>query len=558
MLIYQLLPRIFGNDKLPTLPHGDISQNGCGKMNDITKTFLRKLKELGTTHVWYTGLLEHATTTDYSAYGIRKDHAAVVKGKAGSPYAVKDYYDIDPDLASSPEKRLKEFGALVERTHAVGLRMVMDFVPNHVARQYCSDAKPSGVKDFGADDNPLQAFSPQNNFYYIPGEPLRGQFNMTATEQAPYREFPAKATGNDCFTPCPTQHDWYETVKLNYGIDYGGGHQERFTPIPDTWHKMLHILLHWCAMGVDGFRCDMAEMVPCAFWNWAIAQVRDQFPDVIFIGEVYQPSRYREYLHHGRFDYLYDKVGLYDTLRAVMREERPASDLSECWKQVGDIQGHMLNFLENHDEQRIASDFFAGKMEKGRPALIVASCMNVNPFMLYFGQELGERGMNAEGYSGLDGRTSIFDYCALPLISEWRNGGKYTLEKLSAPNRELYTYYKKVLRLSQTERTLTEGRFFDLMYVNPLSPIFDAQHLYAFIRQAGNEAIFVIANFSDQDQEAQLTIPGHALQFLGIPAGNHKATELLTRRKLSIRMEADQAIGVSVPAQSGTFLKITY
>ena len=102
IILYQLLPRLFGNPTETLLRGGTKEQNGCGRLVDITPTALQKIKSLGVTHIWYTGLLEHATQTDYSGFGIRKDHSAIVKGRAGSPYAVKDYYDIDPDLATSP------------------------------------------------------------------------------------------------------------------------------------------------------------------------------------------------------------------------------------------------------------------------------------------------------------------------------------------------------------------------------------------------------------------------------------------------------------------------
>lgn len=558
IIIYQLLPRLFGNDNPHPQFNGTIIQNGCGKMNDITTTALRKIKQLGITHIWYTGLLEHATQTDYSAFGIRKDHSAMVKGRAGSPYAVKDYYDIDPDLASQPNKRFEEFQQLLERTHREGLRFVMDFVPNHVARQYHSDTKPQGVKDLGEDDSTSQAFNQQNNFYYIPYTPLHCSFDMKGNEPQPYEEIPAKATGNDCFTPSPGRNDWYETVKLNYGVDYLGGHIQRFYPIPNTWEKMLEILLFWARQGVDAFRCDMAEMVPCEFWDWAVKIIKKQYPEILFIGEVYNPGQYHEYIFHGHFDYLYDKVGLYDTLRAVTCGNRPASDISNCWKSVGDIQSHMLNFLENHDEQRLASNFYAGSGIKGKAAATVSACMNTNPFMLYFGQEFGEQGMDEEGFSGIDGRTTIFDYWAVPTIRAWRANGTYNQAALSKEQKNIYSFYKKLLLLCRNEKALKQGRFFDVMYVNDQNPEFDAQHLYAFIRQSGNEALFIVANFSEQSKEAGIIIPQHAFDFLGIPAATYEAKNLFSGKRQKITLTPDKTIHVKIKPFDATLLKITF
>ena len=342
------------NDKTTNKYNGSIDENGCGKFNSFTNKALKEIKNLGITHVWYTGIIEHATQTDYSAFGIKKDHEAVVKGKAGSPYAIKDYYDVDPDLAINVDNRMAEFESLVKRTHANDLKVLIDFVPNHVARQYYSDVKPAGVADLGENDNPEWAFSPLNNFYYIPNQLFKPQFDV-----ADYWEFPAKATGNDQFTASPTQNDWYETVKLNYGVNYLEGNQKQFNPIPLTWFRMRDILLFWAGKKVDGFRCDMAEMVPVEFWGWVISQVKQQYPDILFIAEVYNPAEYRSYIVDGKFDYLYDKVGLYDMLRNITSRNYPVRELTNSWQSLGGLENRMLNFLENHDEQRIGSGFFS-------------------------------------------------------------------------------------------------------------------------------------------------------------------------------------------------------
>ena len=558
IILYQLLPRLFGNPTETLLRGGTKEQNGCGRLVDITPTALQKIKSLGVTHIWYTGLLEHATQTDYSGFGIRKDHSAIVKGCAGSPYAVKDYYDIDPDLATSPERRMEEFIALTERTHRAGMKVIMDFVPNHVARQYHSDAAPPDVHDLGSDDNPMQAFSASNNFYYIPGQSLHGSFDMQANEAYPYRESPAKATGNDLFTATPSPNDWYETVKLNYGVDYLSGGRKRFTPVPDTWTKMRDILMYWAEKGVDGFRCDMAEMVPCEFWEWCLKPLKQSFPQLVFIGEVYNPSLYRDYLYRGGFDLLYDKVGLYDTLRGVVCGQRPATSLSDCWKSVGDIQEHMLNFLENHDEQRIASDFFAKSGLNGFPALVVSACMNTNPFMLYFGQEFGERGMDQEGYSGLDGRTSIFDYWSPATLRQWYDGGHFTLKKLSPESKRIYAYYKKVLTISSRERAISDGLFFDLMYCNGDNPHFRSDKVYAFIRKQDNEAIFVLANFDTAPHLTGTLIPSHAFDYLKLKEGEFESVDLLTGKPLKLTLRRDATVSCRVPARGAVMLKTKF
>ena len=534
VIVYQVLPRLFGNDTKEPIFNGSIEQNGCGKFKSFTMNALRKIKELGVTHIWYTGIMEHSTQTDYTAYGIRRDHRAMVKGRAGSPYAIKDYYDADPDLAQNVAKRMDEFDSLVDRTHRAGLRVIIDFVPNHVAREYHSDAKPEGVMDLGENDNTSQSFSPDNNFYYIPGQTLSCRFDMTGTETKPYREFPAKATGNDLFCAFPETGDWYETVKLNYGVDYCGGHIKHFSPIPDTWHKMLDILRFWAGKHIDGFRCDMAEMVPVEFWQWAVPQIKNKFPHVIFIGEVYNPSLYRDFIYRGHFDYLYDKVGLYDTLKSVTRMECGAQSITYCWQQLDDIRAHMLYFLENHDEQRIASPFFAGDAKKGIPAVAVSVLMGTNPFMLYFGQEFGEEGMDKEGFSGQDGRTTIFDYWRVKTIQQWRNSGKFNMLALSAESKALYKEYKALLNAALYDPVFSDGLFYDLMYANYDNVDFDANRTFVFARSNHEACCLAVCNFSDNEVCTKIHIPKHMLDFFSISPKKYDAVDLITRKRQTV------------------------
>ena len=553
IIIYQVFTRLFGTPRRKNTPHGSIKDNGCGKMADFTAKALEEIKDLGATHIWYTGIIEHATQTDYSAYGIASDHPSVVKGKAGSPYAIKDYYDIDPDLAKQVDHRMQEFENLVKRTHAAGLKMVIDFVPNHVARQYHSDVAPAGVQDLGATDRTDHFFHRDNNFYYLPGTTLQAP---VGTEGDPYHEEPAKATGNDCFSPTPSVNDWYETVKLNYGIDYSDG-SRHFDPTPSTWVKMRDILLFWASKGVDAFRCDMAEMVPCEFWGWAINQVKGWYPDIVFIAEVYNPQEYRNYIHNGHFDYLYDKVGLYDTLRSVVGGQS-ASLITGSWQQVDDIHEHMLHFLENHDEQRIASDFFAGSAEKGRPALLVSALLRTSPMMIYFGQELGERGMDEEGFSGCDGRTTIFDYWCVDTLSRWRDKGTFSHLRLSAEERQLRDYYRRVLHLANEEECFREGTFFDLMYANYDNDAMDTNRQFAFVRQRGKDLILVIAHFGDTSVESSVRIPADLFHHYGLTAKKQtfNATDLLTGKKETITFAPDQCVTTLLPPQGGKLLKI--
>ena len=542
ILIYQIFTRLFGNRSNACKAAGTIGENGSGKMSFFTDEVLGKLRAKGYSHVWYTGVIRHATSTDYTAYGIPRQHPAIVKGKAGSPYAITDYYDVDPDLADNVDKRMEEYEQLIERTHRAGLKVIMDFVPNHVARQYHSIAKPNGVRDLGEDDDKGMGFSVANNFYYCPDSGFQPHIDTYAGEQTPYSEFPAKATGNDHFDASPGVNDWYETVKLNYGIDYldAGGRSEHFAPMPDTWIKMTDILLFWAAKGVNGFRCDMAEMVPAAFWHWAIAKVKQAYPEIIFIAEVYNPLDYNRYVEAG-MDYLYDKVGMYDTMRAVVCGGCPTSRITTAWQWVDGISSHMLYFLENHDEQRIASDFFAGDPFKAFPALAVNALMKSNPFMVYAGQEYGERGMDQEGFSGRDGRTTIFDYWTVGTLHR-----AYVSHSLTADEKQLEALYDRVLAIAAKEKAVGEGDFFDLMYVNKHI----AQRQYAFLRKAGTEMILVVANFADERVECKVNIPDHAFDFLQIPRRDFTADELLGGTTLKAQLKNESHVSVEVEAHS--------
>jgi glycosidase len=522
-IIYQTFPRLFGNFNENPVRNGSLSQNGCGKFNSYTDKALAAIKDLGATHIWFTGVIRHSTCTGCRACGIEKDHCAIVKGKAGSPYAIKDYYDVDCDLAEKPKERMAEFEALVRRTHRAGMKVITDFVPNHVARSYSSLMKPPYIKDLGETDRTDRVFDPMNNFYYLPGQYLQLPCKE-AEEDFDYSEFPARVTGNDCFKVNPGSGDWYETVKLNYGIDFHSGHTKHFDPVPDTWHKMLHILLFWAGKNIDGFRCDMAEMVPVEFWNWAIPQVKKN-RNITFIAEIYSPALYRDFIKNGHFDILYDKVGMYDTLCRILSGKVGVDRIAPCWQETGDIQQNMLYFLENHDEQRIASPFLTGNPRAGIPAFACIAMLNTSPVMIYNGQELGEQGMDEEGFSGCDGRTTIFDYWSMKTVRNWANGGCFDGGKSTPEELALRSEYGQILHLVNREKALAEGSFYGLDYCNR----YTQSKITAFLRKHKKELILVIINFDDRAHRVSIHIPPDAFETLQIPDNKpSKTLNLLT------------------------------
>ncbi|MBC6700033.1 alpha-amylase family glycosyl hydrolase [Hymenobacter puniceus] len=526
IVIYQLMTRLFGNKTTLNKPYGTAQENGVGKFNDITDKALQEIKKMGVSHVWYTGVIEHATMTDFTkAGGPGPDDADVVKGRAGSPYAIKDYYDVAPDLAVNVKTRMLEYDALIKRTHQNGLKVLMDFIPNHVARSYKSDAKPVGVVDLGATDDKTKAFAPNNNFYYLPGQALvvpKGGNPLGAAlgprEDSKFQENPAKATGNDVFSATPKVDDWYETVKLNYGVDYQNGRKLYLQPVPDTWKKMRDILIFWAKKDVDGFRCDMAEMVPVEFWTWVIPEVKKVKPGIIFIAEAYTPKEYSRYLNEGKFDFLYDKVGLYDGLRRLMTGSGNTDDITTVWqKESRGFSSKMLRFLENHDEQRIASKDFATDPRTAIPAMTVSATLGSGPVMLYSGQEVGEPALKSEGFSGEDGRTTIFDYWGVPEHQKWMNGGKFDGGKLDDSQKQLRDFYSRLLNLASSSEAIRKGRFYELQDANNLGKNYDQKHIYSYLRYTDTQRLLIVVNFSrDKTMTPTIEIPREVRQRMGL------------------------------------------
>lgn len=555
LIIYQLFPRIFTNTNANCVPWGTLEQNGSGKLNDFDHHLLQSIKELGVNCIWLTGVIEHATKTDFSKFGIAKDNPNVVKGEAGSPYAIKDYYDVDPALAESVPDRMKEFENLVRRVHKEQMKVIIDFVPNQTARVYHSDVAPAGVEDFGVRDNINMNFTRDNNYYYISNQQFYPAINLAAEGATPYVEFPAKATGNDCFTAFCGPNDWYETVKLNYGHDYNDG-SDHFNPVPDTWRKMLHILKFWASKGIDGFRCDMVFMVPLAFWHWAIPQVKAVFPHIIFIGEIYDVGLYRPFLDYGCFDYLYDKVNLYDTLVGIETHGWSAARLTGCWQTVDGIGDKMLNFLENHDEVRFGSRAYAGDSLRVIPSLVVSSMISKGPLLIYYGQELGEQARDNEGFAGDNDRTTIFDYWSVSTIRRWYNGGKCDDSLLSPHERWLRNVYKSVLTLCNERDALREGDFFDLTYANLRQPGFNPHSNFAFLRYKGDDVLLVIVNFARDAAHVNVVIPDLAFEMADIERGEVVSADLLWGKPHKLNLSSTSPLSVYMSAGDALVLPI--
>ncbi|HTM97382.1 MAG TPA: alpha-amylase family glycosyl hydrolase [Pedobacter sp.] len=564
IIIYQALVRYFGNKNTTNTYYGSIDENGSGKFNDIDEKALTALKKFGVDYIWYTGVIEHATMTDYSKFGIKPDDPDVVKGKAGSPYAIKDYYDVDPDLAVDVNKRMDEYEALLKRTHANGMKVLMDFIPNHVARTYHSDVKPIRVENFGVSDDSSKKFDPNNDFYYIPDEKFvvpigyhaGGIGYQNKLKDGKFKEFPAKVTGNNVFKAAPSLDDWFETIKLNYGVDIQKNNTKHFLPQPPVWKKMRDILAFWASKGVDGFRCDVAEMVPVEFWNWVITDLKKKYPNLIFIGEAYDRNEYKNFLINGKFDFLYDKVGLYDGLKRLIMADKNATvkDISFVWqKESNGFSQHMLRFLENHDETRIASKAFAGNPWYAVPGMVVTATLASGPLMIYNGQEVGEPGLGIEGFGGDDGRSSIFDYWGMPKHQLWMNNGAFDGGKLSEDDRKLRNFYAKLIEITKNHKAIKKGNFYELLEANQSSEGFNDK-VYAYLRYTSTKQVLILTNFNRTAVNLKVHLPKDVLTAFNI---NQKAiafTDLLTGTKQKTQ-NINKGLAITMPATSAVILE---
>ncbi len=569
-VIYQVFTRLFGNTNNTNKPWGTIEENGVGKFSDFTDKALLEIKNLGVTHIWFTGVLHHALIHDYTAYGISNDHPAVVKGRAGSPYAIKDYYNVNPDLANNPAKRLEEFKELIERTHNIGLKVIIDIVPNHVARCYEGKTTPKGEQSFGATDDTGVIYSRDNNFYYNPGEkftlpewlhdykPLGGeQHPLLETE---FIEYPAKWTGNGSRLPQPHFYDWYETAKLNYGVTPDGEKEFDTLPndyyqkdykehyafwqyknVPNTWKKFRSIALYWIEMGVDGFRYDMAEMVPVEFWSYMNSAIKVKNPNAFLLAEVYNPDEYRNYLHLGKMDYLYDKVELYDTLKIIMQGHGTTDAITPIQNRLADIEHPMLHFLENHDEQRIASPDFAGDATKGKPAMVLSATISTAPTMIYFGQEVGEPGAENAGF-GSASRTSIFDYIGVPHHQRWMNSGKFDGGQLHPEEKDLRDFYQRLLNLTISNSALM-GKYHEIHGYNRYCTPYYNEHIYSFVRYSNSEKLIIVSNFDATETYGfDLEIPADLITTWGINNGEYMVTDQLYHKETAV-LQVNNGVG---------------
>ena len=306
--------------------------------------------------------------------------------------------------------------------------------------------------------------------------------------------------------------------------------------VPDSWVKFRDIALYWIGKGVDGFRFDMAEMVPVEFWSYMNSAIKMANPEAFLLAEIYNPRAYRDYIILGQMGYLYDKVDLYDTLKPIMQGTGSTDDLVPILQRFADIEHHLLHFLENHDEQRLAHPEFAGSAEKGKPAMVVSATIGSSPIMIYFGQEVGEDGSEKTGF-GDPSRTTIFDYAGVPAHQRWMNGGRFDGGQSTAAEKALREFYRRLLSFAAQSQAV-RGGFAEIHSVNRSANAGYHDKLFSYVRHSDEEKLVIVANFStERSGDLGLIIPAATVAQMGLTDGEHVLVDQLyeqARTKLVI------------------------
>ncbi len=428
--IYQVAPRTYA-----------AQGNGAalaGKLSDMTTDRLREIRDLGIDYLWLTGVLEHAARA--------QTDPDVVKGEAGSYYAIYDNWDVSSEIGT-----MADFEAVIERAHSVGLRVLIDFVANHTARLHRTDVVCKQHLDFGRGDRTEVAFDRDNNYYYMPNTSFTpptqtgsagsdGAFDTDIFTPGIQLESPARVTGNDIVSPNPPISDWFETVKLNYGWDLINK-RANYSPRPRTWNQMIDVARYWVEKGVDGFRVDFAHAVPIEFWRTFAAELKAVQPQVFLLAEAYETDyrmklpgfTFYDMLDAG-FDSVYNSAMYWAMHNQV---QRPGDMRSAVPNRSPALAANIVNrgfqftqYLENHDEERVASRTFAPwigeRAQRAELGLAYTAYLGLMPgnLLMHGGQELQEDASVFGSYAGDNGKTSIFDYVYQSQTRLWQSGNR--------------------------------------------------------------------------------------------------------------------------------------
>lgn len=256
-------------------------------------------------------------------------------------------------------------------------------------------------------------------------------------------------------------------------------------------------------------------------------------PKTFLLAEIYQPQIYRDYIQKGKMDYLYDKVQLYDSLKAIIQGHGSTDAIVDIQNSLADIEQHMLHFLENHDEQRIASSAFAGDANKGKPAMVVSATMGSSPTMLYFGQEVGEPGDEDAGF-GNPTRTSIYDYIGVPHHQRWMNKGKFDGGALSEEEKELRSFYASLLNFTKNSKALT-GEYREIHRYNRIHTQWYNDRVFSYTRWKGKDRLLIVCNFDDSDSFGfDLQIPEEILSAWQLAEGEYTLVDQLSEHQQSL------------------------
>jgi glycosidase len=327
------------------------------------------------------------------------------KGTLGSPYSVQDYYGINPEFGT-----LDDFKSLVAAAHKNGMKIVIDLVANH-----------------------------------------------TAWDSKMAKEHPEWFTKDSAGNFIPPVADWSDVIDLNYGNK-------------DLRRYMIEMLKYWVRdIGIDGYRCDVSEMVPVDFWDEARAAL-DSIKPVFMLSE----GMYAEH-HLKAFDMTYG-WNSYHTMADIFAGKKPAFEMDSVLIRESlsyPKKSLRLRFSSNHDENAWDMPDIQKFGDDG--AKMAAVLTNTFPGvpLLYNGQEVGSRE-----------KLGLFEKHEV----DWTKGKEWT------------DFYTTLYAIRKNNSALALG---DYQFVKNNLP----EKIYSFIRTDGRNTVLVAVNFSDKQQTATLTLP---------------------------------------------------
>ncbi|MFP4605470.1 MAG: alpha-amylase family glycosyl hydrolase [Bacteroidales bacterium] len=326
------------------------------------------------------------------------------KGELGSYYSVKDYMDVNPEFGT-----MEDFKAVVDEAHEMGMYVILDWVANHTAW-----------------DNPLTKEHPD---WYT-----------------------KDSTGN--FQP--PEEDWSDVIELDYSV-------------PEMRNYMIDALKFWVEEAdIDGYRCDVAGMVPVQFWNRS-REALDSIKPVFMLAEANEPI-----LHKKAFDMTY-AWDLHFLMNEIAQGKKNANDLNKKLKKEKDKypkNGYRMMFTSNHDENSWKGTVYE-RLGDGVETFAVLSHTLPGMPLIYSGQE-----------ACMDKQLEFFEKDPI----EWKECNMTEL-------------YKSLNKLKKENKALWNGEAGGEYQRIKTT---DNKNVFAFIREKDDDKVFVVANLTDKPIDFRL------------------------------------------------------